>query len=311
MKSGAPCEAHPDIDLDKWELLHAMRSELVSQARGRGLTLVEAEDVASEAVMRGGVQCDLDLTRARGWLRVVAQRLAVDAYRTRVPPAVVSRVGHQEVLDHDPHSAVDDRLEARWVAQLIEALPARQQQALHLRAAGGSLDEIADALGVSYKTVESLLSRARTTVRTAVSAAVAVLVGFVLCVRRVARPAPSVVLASVLALGTLAAMQPATGSPGPSSVEDVGVLTLQDDGPARRTLRSERQDRTSTAPAPTLSATPEEKRTTQIVPSGHVGSVRHGTVSVTRSRDDETMLETVQRCVQERPRVSTTQIGCP
>jgi hypothetical protein len=68
---------------------------------------------------------------------------------------------------------VCDRFEAVWAASLAaELLPPRQAEALHLTAAGYDVQQVASELGVNYRAAESLLARARRTLRAALTAGV-------------------------------------------------------------------------------------------------------------------------------------------
>jgi hypothetical protein len=58
-----------------------------------------------------------------------------------------------------------DDLHARWLDGQVDRLPERQARAMHLRAGGHDVGSIAVAMVLPYKTVESLLSRGRHSLR--------------------------------------------------------------------------------------------------------------------------------------------------
>ncbi|MEU0456577.1 sigma factor-like helix-turn-helix DNA-binding protein, partial [Streptomyces sp. NPDC006129] len=60
---------------------------------------------------------------------------------------------------------VCDRAEARWLAVRSGELPARQAEALRLKSEDLDVGQVAVRMGLSYRTVESLLARARRTLR--------------------------------------------------------------------------------------------------------------------------------------------------
>jgi hypothetical protein len=60
---------------------------------------------------------------------------------------------------------VCDRAEARWLAVRSGELPARQAEALRLKSEDLDVSQVAVRMGLSYRTVESLLARARRTLR--------------------------------------------------------------------------------------------------------------------------------------------------
>jgi hypothetical protein len=67
-----------------------------------------------------------------------------------------------ELLEDD----VCERAEAEWVAARADRLlPRRQAEALRLTAAGGDVQQVAGQLDSGYRTAESLLARARRTLR--------------------------------------------------------------------------------------------------------------------------------------------------
>ncbi|MGV9567866.1 sigma factor-like helix-turn-helix DNA-binding protein, partial [Streptomyces sp. NPDC003480] len=61
--------------------------------------------------------------------------------------------------------AVCDRAEAKWLAVRSGELPARQAEALRLKSEDLDVSQVAVRMGLSYRTVESLLARARRTLR--------------------------------------------------------------------------------------------------------------------------------------------------
>jgi hypothetical protein len=74
-----------------------------------------------------------------------------------------------ELADPGPEGGVCDRAEAAWVATLAGTLPERQQAVLAVRASGADGSETAARLHLTYKSVESAMSRARATLRLALA----------------------------------------------------------------------------------------------------------------------------------------------
>lgn len=165
-----------DDDRRRWLLLWQHRAVLVRFARTRGVSLADAEDIVHEAIVRAMESPSLEQARARGWLVAVTARLAADLYRGRLRDARLRERGI-ELFDHARFDErYCDQAEAEWAARLIDTLPARQRDALTLRAHGHSVSEIAGRMEVTYRTAESLLARARSTVRAAIVSASAVVV---------------------------------------------------------------------------------------------------------------------------------------
>ncbi len=130
----------------------------------------EAEDVAQEAFMRlwrAGESLEIGALGVRPWLRRVAVNLCLD--RTRGAKRLVVTDEPPEVADAptQERALAEQDLESR-VRSAIATLPERQRQALMLfQFEGMSQIEIARAMDVTEEAVESLLSRARRTLKMA------------------------------------------------------------------------------------------------------------------------------------------------
>jgi len=184
---GAPAEGPSDGDADDALVARCGRGDgaafsvLVDRHAGRLLRLAttvlgdaaEAEDVVQEAFLRAWREAPRwrpGRARFATWLHRVALNLAIDGRRRRRPAQALDRA--DAVADPAPLASED--LEAaergRFVDAALAALPERQRAAVAL-AYGGTLDqaEAAAALGVSRKAFESLLSRARATLRAALA----------------------------------------------------------------------------------------------------------------------------------------------
>lgn len=153
----------------------AASQALVDQHLGRILNYAyrmlgdaaEAEDVAQETFLR--LWRSLDTWRADAplihWLQRVAYNLCIDRLRRRRP---VSLENAPEPLDPaDSPAGSLHRLElAEAVAQAIGRLPERQRAAVvFVHQEGLSNIETAELMGISVEAVESLLARARRSLR--------------------------------------------------------------------------------------------------------------------------------------------------
>lgn len=151
---------------DRWERMWSHREHLLKVARRRSMSLEDAEDAVHEAMLRAAERPDLDDERLAAWLTTVTIRLCVDRYRqvnreaeVRTSPTLIAP-GPVPVEE-----AVCDRAEARWLAVRSGELPARQAEALRLKSQDLDVGQVAVRMGLSYRTVESLLARARRTLR--------------------------------------------------------------------------------------------------------------------------------------------------
>jgi RNA polymerase sigma-70 factor (ECF subfamily) len=132
----------------------------------------EAEDVAQEAFLRlwrQGAGLEIGPAGVAPWLKRVVSNLAIDKLRVR---------GRFEVTDEPPEQAeaADQlrRLEQRELSDRVEEalrrLPDRQRLALTLfHYEGLSMEEAGRMMGASAEAIESLLARARRSLKVALA----------------------------------------------------------------------------------------------------------------------------------------------
>ncbi len=124
----------------------------------------EAEDVAQEALLRLWRNAgDLELGPGgfKPWLRRVVGNLCIDRVRARRHMAVVDEVPEVPEAATQETSLVEQDLSVR-VADALATLPERQRLAVTLfHFEGQGQGEVAQRLGISEEAVESLLARAR------------------------------------------------------------------------------------------------------------------------------------------------------
>lgn len=128
----------------------------------------EAEDVAQEAMLRlwrTGKSLELGSAGVRPWLRRVVSNLCIDRVRQSARVDVTDEV--PEVPEPaTQQTGLESADVARRVDTALKALPERQRLALTLfHFEGMSQIEVGDALGISDEAVESLLARARRTLK--------------------------------------------------------------------------------------------------------------------------------------------------
>ncbi len=144
-------------------------SAAVSIARGMLGDGTEAEDIAQEAFLRlwrNAATLELGPYGLKPWLRRVVSNLAIDRIRAGRKTTVTDELPEQPVraVQGDNLEAAD--LKVR-VAAALQTLPERQRAALVLfHFEELSQIEVGEALGISDEAVESLLSRARRSLRT-------------------------------------------------------------------------------------------------------------------------------------------------
>lgn len=130
----------------------------------------EAEDIAQETLLRfskKALTLEPDGAKVRTWLYRVAGNLCIDRLRARKPDTPLDSAEETSVIDIQPH--LDGKLDARRVVhKALAALPDRQQVVLILvYYQGYTVKEAAVMLSVSEHAAESLLARARRSMRAA------------------------------------------------------------------------------------------------------------------------------------------------
>jgi RNA polymerase sigma-70 factor, ECF subfamily len=128
----------------------------------------EAEDVAQETLLRlwrNAAGLELGPNGVRPWLRRVASNLCIDRVRARRNTTLVDAVPEQSEPAGQLRHVAERELGTR-VDAALKALPERQRLALTLfHYEGMSQIEVGEAMGISDEAVESLLARARRTLK--------------------------------------------------------------------------------------------------------------------------------------------------
>jgi len=130
----------------------------------------EAEDVAQDTMLRlwrNAAGLELGPHGVRPWLRRVASNLCIDRVRARRNTTVVEEVPEESAPPSQVRHLAERELGAR-VDAALQALPERQRLAITLfHYEGMSQIEVGGVLGISDEAVESLLARARRTLKVA------------------------------------------------------------------------------------------------------------------------------------------------
>lgn len=159
---------------DWWYQIWSHRDDLLKIARRRSLSEEDAEDAVHEAMLRASQRPWLDPDRLGAWLTTVTVRLCMDRHR-EVARDADARAQPVHTVPVPVEEAVCDRAEARWLANRSRELPPRQAEALRLKAEELDVGQVAREMGLNYRTVESLLARARRTLRRSLAGTLALL----------------------------------------------------------------------------------------------------------------------------------------
>ena len=128
----------------------------------------EAEDIAQEAFLRlwrNAATIEIGPGGVRPWLRRVVSNLCIDRMRASRNTSVVAEVPETAEPASQDRTLEEHEL-ARRVDGALQALPDRQRLALVLfHYEGMTQVEVGEVLGVTDEAVESLLARARRTLK--------------------------------------------------------------------------------------------------------------------------------------------------
>ena len=131
----------------------------------------EAEDVTQETFLRAWKMLPEWEGRSKlsTWACTVAMNLCRDRMKKKAP-VLMETLPEREAGELPPEQALHQKQAGARISALIDALPERQKEALTLSALEGMGNkEAAAAMQVSVEALESLLSRARRTLRQALA----------------------------------------------------------------------------------------------------------------------------------------------
>jgi RNA polymerase sigma factor (sigma-70 family) len=152
-------------------LVHRYRKSLLAYCRRLLLPEARAEDALQQALLQAWIALERgdDVKDARAWLFRIAHNASLNALRG-------SRYDYDELSEslvgaQAPESDLDRRIAIREALAGLAALPPLQREAL-LRTAveGRPHEEVAAAMGLSDAALRGLVYRARSTMRSAVTA---------------------------------------------------------------------------------------------------------------------------------------------
>ncbi|MET8212935.1 sigma-70 family RNA polymerase sigma factor [Streptomyces sp. NPDC005373] len=226
---------------NRWELIWNHRDELLEIARSRSSSAEEAEDAVQEAMLRAVEDPAVQYGRVRSWLRIATARACADRHRQVARDSELSEsLSAAPVEPFLVEEVVCDRAEARWLAdRSAELLPARQTEALRLHSQGLDVGQVAGTLGLSYRATESLLARARRSLRNVLAGSLTLAMTVWVCARRFPRTGvaqSAVATSAAVTVAVVGLVLPAgpDGRSGGSSEDTVSRAAPAAESPAPR-----------------------------------------------------------------------------
>jgi RNA polymerase sigma factor (sigma-70 family) len=281
------------------------------------MSVQEAEDVVSEVLLRAAERSVLEDEALARWLTAVTINVCADLARERAQSNKRAVYSVRQLLpEPSPEQLVVDRETAATVVRRLSHLPDRQREALLLRSAGFGVGQIAEQLEVSYKTAESLLSRARAYMRKTVVVIATTLLGALSALRRHTKTAP--VFAAAVALAVTVGNGAILGWPGTRDAHGAGrdahlSVKVVDQLPRSVVPASRAKTGSSRQPQRAVSTAGAAGPQTLVKPRRITTPDRTyaKTPSVTYQHDQNSLLEATARCLKKGPKLTPQVIGCP
>lgn len=291
----------------RWDLVLPHRNDLLRIAARRLGCAEDAEDVVATAMLRTVESRTLDETRVGQFLCTTVMRLTVDVHRDRVRQlAIGARHAARELSPASAEDTVCDEAEARWLKAALSDAPVRERQVLEARLTGLVGSDVATHLGLSPKAAENAYTRLRERARSLVAATlsgIAVVGGYIRRAGPSSLAAPVVLASAVLTLGQL---PPDESSPQMALAPPAEHLEFwPTDGRTRTGARANAATNNGRADGPAASIAvaasgPTRPRVLTVAPPEPARKVvQGGAVHVEEQPEyeDETFLESVQRCI--------------
>ena len=309
------------LDGERWQLADQFRSRLVTYAYARLGNMHDAEDCASEAILRAVSFAELDEARISQFLFTLTQRLCVDVLRARARETRALQRAFGPAPG-EPDEDICDRDEAQWVLSLVSSLPPGEGFAMRALAAGARPKEAAQTLGVTAKAFESAVGRARKRLKVAWQATLGLAA---VAATRIASKThqytnAAATTATALAIsGVVVGAAPASQAQTPTDLAmseqtstTVAVLSDRPRPHQGSAVVVPRGGRAPVARPPTRTNHGSSDRTLASAPPVHAGKVvsSGGGPLVSQHDDGDGPVESVLDCVTKGVDISPQSIGC-
>lgn len=133
----------------------------------------DAEDIAAQVFMnayQAYPRFEARNTTPAAWLFRIARNATLDHFRAHGRRERLRRtIEHQPVLEENPASVAEERIQYRALLEHVARLPERQRDAISLRHSGLSFEEVGRLLGCSEDAAKMLYHRALKALRESVA----------------------------------------------------------------------------------------------------------------------------------------------
>ncbi|WP_346135160.1 sigma-70 family RNA polymerase sigma factor [Lentzea roselyniae] len=261
--------------MDAGDLVRAV-DRVVRRCQRAGLSPAEAEDCVHEALLamltrypeQVGDCDDAPIEQVEAWLGVTAHRKLVDHLRrSQRERNALARLHAAAPPAPDPSEVVAEQALAIWLIKALRELPATTQQVCRLVAEGVSTEETAARLGLTCRSVQSHLTRARRLLRHLAAGAAAALACAAL---RLTRHTTTAVAATAPTAVTAAAM--------------IGVTLLPHHTPVQHV--------TAQASPPPASSAPPQTQRAGLTTGRELANTRYGSIDAPAATMDAAELDT-------------------
>jgi DNA-directed RNA polymerase specialized sigma24 family protein len=294
-----------------WAALLTCRERATRVALARGAHRDDVDDIVQEALTRVAAMPHVDLTRVGALVTVIVSNLVADSYRLAARTARAAARLAPAPWTESPDEHILDVAEARWLWSRRRELGDQDRRVFELRTRGLSVAATASELGVTYKAAETAFTRARTRMKTVWRATAALIGGFAAAGWRRMRPTAAGAVAitiATLVLGLVPAFIGATRSPAAAQPTDGTALraeiTLSTPSPTpRRTNVPQPRQR----PAPRGPSSAVQEAATGPLTVGDLGA---SGVTLRKRHPEETLPQTLERCLRAGVEVTPTHVRC-
>jgi RNA polymerase sigma factor (sigma-70 family) len=308
--STAPAWSLPE----RWDAVLEHRDRALRVARARLSDPYDVDDCVQEGMVRVVAMPNLDLGRVGPLLSTVVANVAADTHRQHQRSHRLSSKMASSVIPTAPgDEPVCDAAEARWLHGLLDTLGERERAVLKLRAEGRTVAETAAALGMTYKAAESAFTRGRNALKTLWRATLVVVgVGMQRAWRTPQVSLSTAVIAAAAVLSLAVVQGPGRSAPWGRAVPNAQAPAQTSsayNSPSHASSDATARARSARRAGSTEGDTSRAQHVAAITPPS-VRRAMPSQVRETREHGDESMQQTLTRCLKKGVTVRPSKIRC-